>query len=170
MLDIVRKRRSVRRYEDRSIEPEKIEQLKEVALRAPTGNNKQAWHFTFVTDRNLLRELSTVKPRWADFLAAAPLGIVVSCDTDATDIWVEDASIAAAYLQLAATSLGLGSCWIQIRDRMHEDGRPSEEHIRELLGLPEQLRTVCMLAIGYPAEERPEKPREGLTWEAVEER
>lgn len=168
MLDILRKRRSIRKYEDRPIEPGLVEQLKEAALRAPTGNNKREWRFVFVTDRDLLGQLAHAKPQWGEFLANAPLGVVVAADETASDVWIEDCSIAATVLQLTATSLGLGSCWIQMRERVHEDGRPSEEHVRELVGLGPEMRVDCILAIGHPAEEKPQWPADKLPWESVE--
>jgi nitroreductase len=96
MLDILRKRRSIRKYEDRPIATELVEQLKEAALRAPTGNNKREWRFVFVTDREVLGQLAHAKPHWGEFLAAAPLGVVVAADETASDVWIEDCSIAAS--------------------------------------------------------------------------
>jgi nitroreductase len=77
---------------------------------------------------------------------------VVCADAGKSDTWIEDCSIASILLQLTAQSLGLGSCWVQIRGRDHADGTPAEEHIRKLLGLRENLAVESIMSIRYPAE------------------
>lgn len=170
MLDAVRNRRSIRRYQSRPIEPEKIEQLQEAMLRAPSSRNLRPWRFIFVSDADLLHALARVKPHFAEQIGTAALGVVICADASVSDCWVEDGSIAATILQLAATHLGLGSCWIQIRARQHEDGSPAENWVREVLGLPDELSVLCMISMGYPAEKKAPKDRESLSWDKVEVR
>ncbi len=169
MLDIVRRRRSIRRYEDRPVDAALVEQLKEAVLRAPTSRNIRPWRFVFVTDRQALVELSTAKAQWATPIAAAPLAVAVLGDERLSDCWIEDCSIAATVLQLMATDLGLGSCWIQMRGRADAEGRSAEERVREILGIEEPLRVECVVSLGYPAEEKTERPAEDLLWERVSE-
>lgn len=114
MLDILRGRRSIRRYKDREIEAEKIEWLMEAALRSPSSRGINSWRFLFVTDKATLAELSKAKESGSSFLKRASMGVVVCAAQGESDVWVEDCSIAAIILQLAGCSLGLGSCWIQI--------------------------------------------------------
>jgi len=80
MLDLLRKRRSIRRYRDEDIEPEVVELLKEAALRSPTSRNFRPWRFVFVTDRGKLAALSRAKESGSSFLAGARLGVVVCAD------------------------------------------------------------------------------------------
>jgi nitroreductase len=168
MLDAIKNRRSIRKYESRPVEEDAIAQLKEAALRAPSSRNLQPWRIVFVTDPETLGLLSTAKAQYASFLADAPLGIVV-CGNDAkSDCWIEDCSIVATVLQLTATSLSLGSCWIQIRGREDAEGSSSEGRVLDILGLPAGLRVLTVLAVGYPAEEKPPLPAEKLAWEKVE--
>jgi nitroreductase len=167
MIELLRARRSVRKYEDRPIEPETIEILKEAALRSPSSRNIQPWEFIFVDDRGLLTELARSKPHGASFLAGAALGVVVCADAGKSDTWIEDCAIASIILQLMAQSLGLGSCWVQIRGRDHADGMPAEEHIRKLLGLPENLAVESIMSIGYPAEEKAGVPKGSLKMEKI---
>ncbi len=162
MIELLRARRSVRKYEFRKIEEDKIEILKEAVLRSPTSRNFRPWEFIFVSDRDLLDRLSRAKPHGAAFLKGAALGIVVCADEDRSDVWVEDCSIASILVQMVAQSLGLGSCWIQIRKRTHADGRTAEAYIQELLGLPENLKVESIISIGYPAEKRDPVPKENL--------
>lgn len=164
MIDAVVNRRSIRRYTDEPVSDADIAVLKESALRAPTSRNLRSWRFEFVTDRHTLVELSTAKERWGEFVADAPLGIVVAGDETTSDCWVEDCAIAATVLQLTATDLGLGSCWIQIRERLRADGTSAEKYVRDVLGMPAELRVLCILAIGHPAEAKPPHAHDDLAW------
>ena len=166
-LSLVQKRRSIRRYLDKPVEPEKIDRLIEAALRAPSSRGFNPWEFVVVTDRVLLEKLSIAKPHGASFLKDAPLGIVVCADPEKCDVWIEDASIASIYIHLAAESMELGSCWIQIRKRMHDQTKAAEQYIRELLNIPENLNVESMISIGYPAEKKSSHPKEDLQYEKV---
>jgi nitroreductase len=170
MLEAVRTRRSIRRYQKRDIDPSDVKMLEEAALRAPTSRNLQPCSFVFVTDRKLLKKLARAKPSFAEWIADATLGVVVCAEAEVSDCWIEDASIAASTVQLVAADLGLGSCWIQIRGRQQRNGRPAEEHVREVLDLPDDLSVLCMLSIGYPAESKPPKDVEALRWDQIEMR
>jgi nitroreductase len=166
-ITLITKRRSIRRYKNKEIEPGKVETLAEAALRAPTSRGHNHWEFIFVSDKALLQEISTSKPHGASFLKNAALGIVVCADADKSDVWVEDASIASTYIHLAAVSLGLGSCWIQIRKRMHDQNKTAQEHIAEILGIPSSLRVESILAIGYPDEEKSPHSKEELQYQKI---
>jgi len=136
MIELLRARRSVRNYLDKSIETEKIEILKEAVLRSPSSRNFDPWEFIFVDDRELLEKLALSKRHGSQFLAHAALGIVICGDGGKSDVWIEDCSIASILVQMVAQSMGLGSCWIQIRKRMVDDQTTSEDYIRKLLNVP----------------------------------
>lgn len=167
MLDILKKRRSIRRFEPRPVEREKIDLLTEALLRAPSSRGLNPWEFVIVTDPDQLRALSRAKPHGAGFLAGAPLAVVVAADPERCDVWTEDCAIAAIILQLAAVSLGLGSCWAQIRLRPHGDGRSAEAFVREVVGLPPGMAVVCIVGIGYPDETRPGHPVASLQFNKI---
>jgi nitroreductase len=166
-FDLIRKRRSIRKYEPKSIEDEKIQMLAEAFLRAPTSMGKNPWEFVIVTDGELLTKLSTAKPHGASFLKNAALGIVVCADPQVSDVWIEDASIASTFIHLAAASLELGSCWIQIRERPHDDAQSADSYIAGLIGLPEHLRVLSIIAVGYPDESKAGHAAEKLNYEKV---
>jgi len=166
-LSLVQKRRSIRRYLDKPVEPEKIDRLIEAALRAPSSRGFNPWEFVVVTDGVQLEKLSKAKPHGASFLKDASLGIVVCADPEKCDVWIEDASIASIYIHLAAESMELGSCWIQIRKRMHDQTKTAEQYIRELLNIPENFNVESMIAIGYPAEIKSPHSKEDLQYEKV---
>jgi nitroreductase len=166
-LSLVQKRRSIRQYLEKPVEKEKIELLIEAALRSPSSRGFNPWEFIVVTDRDLLAKLSKAKTHGASFLKKAPLGIVVCADPEKCDVWVEDASIASILLHLAAESLELGSCWIQIRMRMHDQTKTAQEYVQELLNIPGNLNVEAMIAVGYPAESKPPHRKENLQYEKV---
>lgn len=161
-LELARRRRSVRRYLPRPVAPETVDLLVEAALRAPCSRGVSPWHFVVVADPALLAELSRAKPHGASFLRSAPLGIAVCADPAKGDVWIEDAAIAATFLHLAAASLGLGSCWIQLRGRDHDGRLTASAYAAERLGLPPGMEVEAVVAIGHPAEAPPPHPREAL--------
>lgn len=160
-------RRSIRRYTDQPIDPESVKLLLEAALLAPTSKSSRAWQFVVVEDKETLNQLSQCKEHGAGAIARAPLAIVVAVDPAATDPWIEDASVAASYIQLQAAALGLGSCWIQVRDRFGADGVPAEERVQEILGMPETLPVVCIITVGHKDETRKPVDTSKLLWEKV---
>ena len=167
VMSVIRKRRSIREFKTNPVEPEKVDLLVEAALRAPSSRGLQPWEFVVVTDKDLLEKLSRAKPHGSAFVKNAPLAVVVCADPDKSDVWVEDCSIAAILMQLSAESLGLSSCWIQIRERMHDDAESSEGYIAELLRIPKKLKVESVIAIGYPAETKPPHKREELPFDKV---
>ncbi len=167
LLDLIRQRRSIRKFTGEAIEADKLEVLKEAALRPPSSMGHNPWEFIFVTDVQLLAKLSKAKPHGSSFLADARLGIVICADPAKSAVWIEDASIAAIFIQLAAESLGLGNCWVQIRERMHDDTQSAEAYIAELLSIPSNLKVESVVGIGYPAEQKAPHTREELQDEKV---
>jgi nitroreductase len=166
-LDLLRKRRSIRQFEKRPVEREKIDCLVEAALRAPSSRGLNPWHFVVVTDPETRAALAVAKPHGGSFIKNAPLAIVVCADPQKCDVWIEDTSIAAIILHLAAADLGLGSCWVQIRLREYDAGRSAEEYIAGVLGLPEGMVVEAMIAIGYPKEEKAGHPQGSLLFDQV---
>lgn len=164
---LIIKRRSIRHFTSQPVSEDDVKTILEAGLLSPTSKSARAWQFIVVNEPEMLQRLAQCKPRAAESIARAPLAIVVAVDPTATEPWIEDASVAAAYMQLQAADLGLGSCWVQVRDRYAADGTPSEEYIQELLHMPDTLPIICVLAIGYPAEERKPQAIEKLKWEQV---
>ena len=166
-ISLLENRRSIRKYRTRAVEPETIDRLIEGALRSPSSRGFKPWAFVVVTEPDLLERLSRAKPHGASFIKNAPLGIVVCADPERSDVWIEDASIASVFIHLTATSLGLGSCWIQIRERMHSDEQTAQDYVRDLLGIPEPLCIEAIIAVGYPAEEKPPRGSDTLLHDRI---
>jgi len=163
----MQKRRSIRKFVKKPVEGEKIDILIEAALRSPSSRGFNPWEFIVVSEPGLLEKLSKAKPGGSEFLQNAPLGIVVCGNPEKSDTWTEDTSIASMSFLLAAESIGLGGCWIQIRDRRHSDTKTSEAYIRELLRIPEKIRIESIIALGYADEKIPPRTQEELHYEKV---
>lgn len=161
------KRRSIRRYTTQEVSAEDVKLILEAALMAPTSKSSRPWQFIVVEDKDMLERLSHCKPAGAAPIANAAFAVVVAADPTLSDPWVEDASIAAAYMQLQAEDLGLGSCWIQVRGRFAGDTTPSEEYVQELLNMPDTLPVVCIMTFGHKDEERKPCNTDKLLWERV---
>jgi nitroreductase len=154
VIDLVRKRRSIRAYTEEAVDSQTVDLLVEVLLRAPSSRGINPWEFIIIDDRDVLNQLATAKQHGSSFLKDAALGVVVVADSTKTDVWVEDCSIAAILVQMAAQSVGLGNCWIQIRNRQRSRDESSESYIQNLLGLPEHMKVECIVSIGHPGEKR----------------
>jgi len=166
-MSLIQKRRSIRKFQQKPVERERIDFLIEAALRAPSSRGFNPWEFVIVTERDLLKKLSGAKEHGSEFLKSAPLGIVVCADPDKCDVWVEDCSIASTFIFLAAESLGLRSCWIQIRKRMHNETTTSEEYVSEVLDIPSGMKVASIIAVGYPDEKKFPHKKEVLQNEKV---
>lgn len=167
MIELLRRRRSIRKFSVEKIATETVETLIEAALRAPSSRGINPWEFILVDNPEILGKLSTAKQYGSEFLKNAPLAIVVCADSSKSDVWIEDCSIAAIIIQLTAVSLDLGSCWAQISDRQHDNELSAEGYIQELLGLPKHIKVECILGIGHPAEEKQPVPADKLQQEKI---
>lgn len=165
--DLIVNRRSIRKFTHEEISAEDVKTIMEAALMAPTSKSTRAWQFILVEDSEKLLALSKCKEHGAHPIADASLAVVVAIDVEATDPWIEDASIAATYIQLQAQDLGLGSCWIQVRGREANDELESETYVQNILDMPDTILPVCIIALGHPDEEKKPQALDKLKWEKV---
>lgn len=166
-ISIVQQRRSIRKFKKKEIEPEKMDVIIEAALRSPSSMGNNPWEFIVVTEPEKLIVLSAAKQHGSGFLKNAPCAIVVCADPAKSTVWIEDCSIASIFIQMAAESLGLGNCWIQIRDRFHKDGRLAQKAISDILGIPKNVVVESIIALGYPDEQKSPHKKEDLQSEKV---
>ena len=166
-MDLVKMRRSHRKFTDEAIDAEDVKLILRAALMSPTSKGQRAWQFVVVDDKMDMEKLSDAKDLGGQFLKNAPLAIVVLGDPLQNDCWVEDGSIAAISMQYQVEALGLGSCWIQMRGRGLTDGTSADMVIQGVLGIPENLSCLCILAIGHKADERKPQNEDKLKWENV---
>ncbi|MBU1341239.1 MAG: nitroreductase family protein [Proteobacteria bacterium] len=166
-LDLIKSRRSIRKFKNEPVEKEKIALLIEAALRSFSSRSINPWRFIVIEDKGLLDKLSKAKPHGAEFLKDAPLGIAVCGEPSKSDVWIEDASIASVFIHLAAHDLGLGSCWIQIRKRPHTPAKSADTYVKELLNIPDNIMIESIIAIGYPDEVKTGHKKDGLQFHKV---
>ncbi len=166
-LELISNRRSIRKFQDKPVEPEKIDILVETALRSFSSRGFNPWRFIVIDDSKILDALSRAKPHGSSFLKDAPLGIVVCGDTSASDVWVEDTAIASALIHIAAHDIGLGSCWIQIRKREFSALKSSDTYVKEVLNVPDNISIESIIAIGYPYRTMQGHPKDSLQFHKV---
>ena len=144
VLENIAERKSVRSYQDKNVEEEKIEAMVKAGMAAPSGMDRRPWEFVVVTERAILDSMATKLP-YAKMLAKAPLAIVVCGDSTRSSYWYVDCSAATQNVLLAAEALGLGAVWTA--------AYPYEDRIdavRQYTGLPENIVPLCVIPIGYP--------------------
>lgn len=161
--DIVRRRRSIRKYKEEALDPAQVELICQAALGAPSANNRKPVDLVLIDKREDIERIASVKEGSAPFYAQAPLCILVLVDRDRAGLtYMQDGAIAAAYLQAQVADLGLGSCWINLLGRKHPDGRLAEEVLKDWFHIPENYFINCVIPVGYPAEDP--GPREAEDW------
>ncbi len=165
--DMLKSRRSIRKYSYKEVEKEKLDTIMKSALLSPSSRAIRPWQFIAVTDKKLLEKLSGCRAHSSQLLKEAPLGIVVIADQAMSDVWIEDASIASVIIQLSAQSMGLGSCWIQVRQRNYDDKKSAEAYIREVLGIPDKYSVESIISIGYPAENKKPYDEKDLLYDKI---
>ncbi len=165
--DLVKNRRSIRKYATKPVEREKIEAILQTALMSPASKRANGWEFIVVDAPDKLAQMAECREFGSKFVANAPAAIVVAYDPEKSDIWYEDAAIAAIVLQFAAADLGLGSCWVQVHNRQHSDSISAEEYIRQILDIPPKFRVLNIVTLGYKDEERKPYDEAKLSYEKI---
>lgn len=160
-------RRSIRKFKDELLLPEETELILKAALLAPTSKNSHSWQFIAVEDKEMLQKLSKCKPHSATFIEECALAVIVLGNPLLSDVWVEDTSIASIAMQLQAEDIGVGSCWVQVREREYQEHIPAADYIRDLLDVPMPYEVLSIIAFGKKQKERKPNDVENLLWENV---
>lgn len=153
-LEVIEKRHSVRKYLDKPVEKEIIDSIIKVAETAPSSRNSRSSAFMVVEDKDTIAAIAEMRETGSAFVKDAPAVIIVLGDSSKTDLWVDNCAISSTFIQLAATAMDLGSCWVHINGRQRSRTDASlgfaEDYISSLLGVKEGLRPYCAIALGYP--------------------
>ncbi|MBQ7824046.1 MAG: nitroreductase family protein [Bacteroidaceae bacterium] len=165
--ELLKNRRSIRKYTEELLSSDDVKLILQAGLMSPSSKRTNGWEFVVVEDKEILKQLSQCKDFGAKLIAGASLAIIVLADPLKSDVWIEDASIASILMQLQAEDLGLGSCWVQIRERFGADEKPADEYVRELLDIPLQMQVLSIIAIGKKDEVKKPFDEEKLQWEKV---
>ncbi|MBR5197376.1 MAG: nitroreductase family protein [Alistipes sp.] len=152
--EVVKKRRSTRRYTGQPVEKEKLQRAMELALRAPSSKNTRSTRLMAVTDLKRVHELGKLRDWGSSLLEEAGAAIVVLGDEAASPMWETNAAIMATLLQLALVDEGLATCWVHVGDYLTlkdvPDSQRSEDYVKELLPeIPADYRVLCVISIGY---------------------
>jgi len=154
LMEAIRARRSIRRFMEKPVDEEKILAVLESGRLAPSAKNMQDWRFIVVRDQATRQKLA-VAAKDQQFVAQAPV-VIAACGTSnyimtcGQPTYAIDVTIALDHMTLAAASLGLGTCWI---------GAFYEDQAKKILGVPDDVRIVALMPLGYPAEEPLPRPR-----------
>lgn len=154
VLDAIFARRSVRKYQQTALSEAQIDTLLRAAQAAPSTVDNRDWYFMVLRERKNLDIIIDLKAGGADMLKEAPLAIMVCGDLNLAyksrpDYWIQDCSAATQNILLAATGMGLGSVWLGVYPNMER-----VEALQKAFQLPDHLVPLCVVAVGYPAEEK----------------
>ena len=152
LLDTMLKRRSIRQYTNEKISKENIEQILQAGLLAPSSRNIRPCELIVVESKDTLEKLSHCKTFGSKMLKDASHAIVVLGNKNKSDVWIEDCSIVMTYMHLMATSLNIGSCWVQCRLRNNEE-MTAEDYIKDLLSIPGSYCVEAILSLGISLHE-----------------
>ena len=151
VIDAIKTRKSVRAYLDKPVEDAKLSAILEASRLAPSASNRQEWRFVLVRDPATRRKIAEIAGS-QEFIAEAPVVIVACAETDGRIMkcgqacYPIDVAIALDHITLAAVELGLGTCWV---------GHFDEGAIKQLLGIPEAIRIIELMPLGYPVDPTP---------------
>lgn len=155
ITEALRTRRSIKNFSDKPVPPQILSELVDTARYSPSGGNKNSWHFVIVTERKTLDHLSQAHPhcRW---FSSAQAGIAIVVNPSSTRYWLEDTSVAAYSICLAAMAHGLGVAWAAMyqSDNAAESER-RQQFVREVLSVPNGLSIPMVLGLGYPQSSPP---------------
>jgi nitroreductase len=157
LMQAIRARRSIRAFQDRPVEEDKLLAVLEAGRLAPSARNMQDWKFIVVQDAEARRRLA-VAARDQHFVGQAPV-VIAACGTSdlvmtcGQPAYAIDVAIALDHMTLAAAALQLGTCWI---------GAFYEDKVKEILGVPPEIRVVALMPVGYPAQEPEPRPRKKM--------
>ena len=162
VLEAIRNRRSIRKYISKPVEEDKLQKILEAGRWAPSASNKQPWHFVVIKDESMRKKLADIHA-YGRFMAESPIVIIVLSDPEKHPrYYIADPHNAVQNMLLAAYSLGLSTCWMGVRDT------PYESEFKKLLEVPDRLRIICSVSLGYSNQERDSSRRsldEIVSWE-----
>ncbi|MEE1165159.1 MAG: nitroreductase family protein [Lachnospiraceae bacterium] len=168
MMETFLNRRSVRSYTGEAVPMEKLNTIIMAGLSSASSRAIRPWDLIVVRDKDKLIEMSGCRLKGSSrMLAGADAAIVVVGDEERSDVWIEDCSVVMANMHLMASALGVGSCWIQGRDREAVDGETTEDFLRRILQFPSESRLLAILSLGMPDEELPARTPESLPFNKV---
>ncbi|MBD3189072.1 MAG: hypothetical protein GF308_00425 [Candidatus Heimdallarchaeota archaeon] len=155
ILEVLKSRRSIRKYKATPVEEAKLNKCLEAARWAPSASNKQPWEFLIVTDETTRKKLASFHP-YGKFVAESPVVFIPLTNPEIHSKYhMSDTALATLQYMIEAHNLGLGTCWAGAI------GTEFEQKIKKLLKIPEHLNVLALVATGYP-DEKPNSKRQPL--------
>jgi nitroreductase len=148
MHELFKKRRSIREFTAQDVNDEIVRHILCAAMVAPSGHNVRPWEFIVIRDKATMQKL-TQTHQYAAFAADAPVLIAVLADESKSRYWLQDGTLAAGHIYLEATNQGVGTCWINVYNMQTKDDQDSEEYVRTILNIPDAIRVLCLMPVGY---------------------
>ncbi len=153
LKNILSKRRSIRKFSDKPINEQVVNNIVDATLSAPSSRNSRSTNLIVIRNREIIEKIATMRDYGSAFVKNAPMVILVAGDTSKSDLWEVNCSISATTLQLACVDEGLASCWVHVKDRPQKqaepDGAKAIELIREVVDFPAEYDVLCAIALGY---------------------
>lgn len=150
LLTIMQNRRSVRKYNAEPVTTKELNDVISAALLAPNGKGQRPWEFVVIRNQDTLKELINCRKGGAKMLETANVAIAVYSDSEKTDTYIEDSSIAMTHMLLEAAELSLGAVWLQIRLRpSNKEGVSAEAFVNSKLNAPENMKLEALLVLGH---------------------
>lgn len=151
--EVIKKRRSVRKFTDRAVPREVVDRILHETLSAPSSRNSRSTRLMVVDDGELIGRMADMRDYGSAFMKNAPLVVVVLGETEKSDLWRENGAISATVLQLACVDEGLACCWVQVNGRPRRkdqpDGESAADYLRSFLPIPAECQPLCCVAVGY---------------------
>ena len=166
LLELAKKRRSIRRYNGEKVSDEIVDEILKIALLAPSSWGQHPIEFVVLRDRKTIEAVARCKRMGAGPLPTADVAIVVMANTSNCELWIEDAAVASTYILLAAEQFGIGACWIHIRNRAGQRTTADEE-IRKILGVPNNYSVLNVVALGQKGENKSARTDKDIHWENI---
>ena len=166
LLELAKKRRSIRRYNGEKVSDEIVDEILKIALLAPSSWGQHPIEFVVLRDRKTIEAVARCKRMGAGALPTADVAIVVMANTSNCELWIEDAAVASTYILLSAEQFGIGACWIHIRNRAGQRTTADEE-IRKILGVPNNYSVLNVVALGQKGENKSVRTDKDIHWENI---
>lgn len=166
LLELVKKRRSIRRYTGEKIDQTIVDEILNIALLAPSSWGGHPVEFVVVNDKKMIGQIARCKKMGAGPLKDADVAIVILIDRNKCELWIEDGAVASTYILLAAEQLGIGACWIHMRGREGQHGT-AEEEIQQLLGIPSNYGVLNVVALGHNGENKPARSEKDVPFNNI---
>ena len=155
LTELLKRRRTIRKYTDEKVKDSEIKKIIEAGLLAPSGRGNNNWEFIILDNPEDIRVASLSKSDKENFGTYCSHMVMVLVDKEQSpSTYPEDAAIVATLMQLRATELGIGSCWIHQRTSTNPEGISANEYLRDHFDIPENMVVDMMMSFGYPDEEK----------------